>query len=161
MENYEQEKAFCEAERFGQQAGILVFGMSLPKILSRYKAYLIEQAKEGKMTMLECLDKVSIDQEYKSWADACNKCRDNVDLNYIPQTAGKIYANQFIQVAPAEQWISVKDRLPTEGQRVLICQSENYMQCTDFRKKSFSIVSSLHEEPTHWMPLPTAPELTT
>lgn len=67
----------------------------LIEFLARHKAWIIEQAKIGNLTMLECLDQESRNQAYSSWADACMHPRDYVDLNYIPQRAAKTYANQF------------------------------------------------------------------
>lgn len=62
------------------------------------------------------------------------------------------------------QWISVEDRLPTPGARVLITDGifvgEGYRTCEDTwrRYTGITMQACIGSEATHWMPLPGAPE---
>lgn len=53
------------------------------------------------------------------------------------------------------EWISIEERLPSENQRVLIAQNEGPVDITYFWRGEFG---PYFKHPTHWMPLPDAPE---
>ena len=61
-----------------------------------------------------------------------------------------------------QEWISVKDRLPKEGENVLVFRdngfavSEIYM--TDYEGNPMWNYTGLGGDPTHWMPLPQPPK---
>ena len=61
-----------------------------------------------------------------------------------------------------QEWISVNDRLPKEGENVLVFRdngfavSEIYM--TDYEGKPMWNYTGLGGDPTHWMPLPQPPK---
>ena len=63
-----------------------------------------------------------------------------------------------------QQWISVKDRLPEDGEIVLVCGSRGGVYTAVFNKPGqyrgwHKLNSKSHYcDPTHWMPLPQPPE---
>lgn len=61
----------------------------------------------------------------------------------------------------SEKWISVKDRLPKDMERVLAYYDKHgEVNTTTYLKYSgsFSLESNTYGKVTHWMPLPKAPE---
>lgn len=65
----------------------------------------------------------------------------------------------------AVKWISVKDRLPEDGQKVLVCGTRKGMQVGVFRglMHPFDAMGwwwkkDTRLDVTHWMPLPESPE---
>lgn len=60
-------------------------------------------------------------------------------------------------------WISVKDRLPEDGQVVLVIMPKGTVTLGGIRKKTqtwdvFLDMAIWTAEPTHWMPLPAPPK---
>lgn len=64
-------------------------------------------------------------------------------------------------------WISVKDRLPENDEDVLVYNSESGIYMSTFYKRRVSSYDSgwdsccecgYYKDPTHWIPLPKAPE---
>lgn len=77
------------------------------------------------------------------------------------------YAEETMELREKQQWISVTERLPSEGMRVLtategVFSGEAYLSCEGVWMRSYGVVwVSLVDMPvTHWMPLPDAPEVT-
>lgn len=77
------------------------------------------------------------------------------------------YAEEAMELRDRYQWISVTERLPAEGERVLaategVFSGEAYLTCEGVWMRSYGVVwVSLVDRPvTHWMPLPDAPEVT-
>ena len=71
---------------------------------------------------------------------------------------------EIIESVPSA-WISVKDRLPDEGQECLFVYMRD-VWCGDYRDGQFRfqrqyalITKADAEKVTHWMPLPDAPEV--
>ncbi len=67
--------------------------------------------------------------------------------------------------AAKDQWISVKDRLPEDGQDVLACVNGQVLISYVHGMKGFSSEWGLAENgetiwPSHWMPLPEPPKET-
>lgn len=67
--------------------------------------------------------------------------------------------------AAQPKWISVEERLPDVGEKVLVCGAKNGMQVGAFRGISFpgenrkwNWKKNTILEVTHWMPLPTTPK---
>ena len=62
--------------------------------------------------------------------------------------------------APCSEWISVKERLPEPGERVLLSDgtfvAEGYILFTGKWMRNGIWVLPMH--PTHWMPLPEPPK---
>ena len=62
-----------------------------------------------------------------------------------------------------QEWISVKDRLPEDGEIVLVCGSRGGVYTAVFNKPGqyrgwHKLNSKSHYcDPTHWMPLPQPP----
>ena len=78
----------------------------------------------------------------------------------------KRYADEIMALREKQQWISVTERLPSEGMRVLaategVFSGEAYLSCEGVWMRSYGVVwVSLVDMPvTHWMPLPDAPEV--
>ncbi len=73
-------------------------------------------------------------------------------------------------VPVTDGWISVKDRLPELGSRVLVVEQGGLIQICNYGKQYYngkSSVLAFHDEadeqpsicnPTHWQPLPPAPQ---
>ena len=63
-----------------------------------------------------------------------------------------------------QEWISVKDRLPEDGEIVLVCGSRGGVYTAVFNKPGqyrgwHKLNSKSHYcDPTHWMPLPQPPK---
>lgn len=60
-------------------------------------------------------------------------------------------------------WVSCEDRMPEEGDVVLVCQEGGIIYCAEMQDgelypDEFPRVPSEGREITHWMPLPAAPE---
>ena len=77
------------------------------------------------------------------------------------------YADEIMALREQPRWISVAERLPAEGMRVLaasegVFTGEAYLNCEGVWMRSYGVVwVSLVDMPvTHWMPLPDAPEVT-
>ena len=71
------------------------------------------------------------------------------------------YADEIMALREKQQWISVTERLPAEGMRVLattegVFSGEAYLSCEGVWMRSYGVVwVSLVDMPvTHWMPLP-------
>ena len=60
------------------------------------------------------------------------------------------------------KWISVKDRLPTPGMRVLVAVGAVFEAYIDdkgeWQRYYFSPLKDVIGAPTHWMPLPEPPK---
>lgn len=59
------------------------------------------------------------------------------------------------------QWVSVKDRLPEQFQRVLICRRRRYGQLywdNVVIDLGHEVIQNRHGDITHWMPLPEPPK---
>ena len=77
------------------------------------------------------------------------------------------YADEIMALREQRRWISVTERLPAEGMRVLaasegVFSGEAYLSCEGVWMRSYGVVwVSLVDMPvTHWMPTPDAPEVT-
>lgn len=60
-------------------------------------------------------------------------------------------------------WVSCEERMPEEGNVVLVCQEGGIIYCAEMQDgelypDEFPRVPSEGREITHWMPLPAAPE---
>lgn len=68
------------------------------------------------------------------------------------------------QPDPKPEWISVEDKLPEEGETVLICTKGGYVTqaylFTDIAEQSFleTYINNQFFDVTHWQPLPTPPK---
>lgn len=59
------------------------------------------------------------------------------------------------------RWISVKDHLPEEEGKYLICCSDGYRTTAEYENKTWLVYTGRYEEVedvTHWMPLPEPPK---
>jgi hypothetical protein len=88
------------------------------------------------------------------------KCEDDAEIKKLNGIID-VFVNDGTSVPSA--WISVKDRLPDDDENVLAYNSESgdidmawYNGYKWFLEDTFECVE-LH--PTHWMPLPDAPEV--
>lgn len=68
--------------------------------------------------------------------------------------------NNPSQMINMPNWISVKDRLPEEAGKYIVCTRKMAVYCTAFRlfhgKGYFATDTTTHI--THWMPMPEPPE---
>ncbi len=60
----------------------------------------------------------------------------------------------------ASEWISVKDRLPKDQERVLVCNGSTrpYSDAYSFRTCHLKDAWPIGSNSTHWQPLPAPPE---
>ena len=77
------------------------------------------------------------------------------------------YADEIMALRGKQQWISVTERLPAPGERVLaasegVFSGEAYLSCEGVWMRSYGVVwvSVVDVPVTHWMPLPDKPEVT-
>jgi hypothetical protein len=176
MEQNEQEKSFLKAKGIHNTADVQL-GLSIGNIdglinlLAEHKAWLIEQGKKGKLTLQECKNKVARSKGYPDYETMDNFIIDHdvpvnvsVLINASMTEAAEMYANQ-IPVAPAEKWISVKDRPPEVDQKVSVLKNgksdfalygEDIHGIICFTGLDFQCDFGDNDCPTHWMPLPAA-----
>lgn len=89
--------------------------------------------------------------------------RDRVALNLLNQV---LYDIQHVPaLTPPNEWVSVEDRLPTPGERVIATDEqfvgEGYIDscCRWYRYGGFEWrFFDIERDVTHWMPLPEPPE---
>lgn len=107
---------------------------------------------------------------YCNWSSdcACNSrmCADALDYiqqleNHIGELTGKVAQLEAAQ----PKWISVEERLPDVGEKVMVCGVKNGMQVGAFRgnlrpgnNRKWWWKKDTILEVTHWMPLPSMPE---
>ena len=107
------------------------------------------------------LEKViySIERCISHVPDACRDCM-NVEHPY--PTCQDILLNEAMELLKARSWISVKERLPEDGQVVLGFLCDNGYQVLTFSvaKNRWwgNEVWYWFEEISHWMPLPEPPK---
>lgn len=77
------------------------------------------------------------------------------------------YADEIMALREQRRWISVTERLPAEGMRVLaasegVFSGEAYLSCEGVWMRSYGVVwvSVVDVPVTHWMPLPYKPGVT-
>lgn len=112
-------------------------------------------------TMLDFLNEVSIEEGHTGWRMVYDQ-HNYFDCNYIPQEAGRRYANWAIsQMQP--EWVSVEDRLPEINQQVLVVDKGKvknavYEQQGDYRLFFLEKDGIFHySNVTHWNYLPQPP----
>ena len=82
----------------------------------------------------------------------------------VPYFAERIADHLIAHGVTVQEWISVKDRLPEDGEIVLVCGSRGGVYTAVLNKPGqykgwHKLNSKSHYcDPTHWMPLPPAPE---
>lgn len=112
-------------------------------------------------TMLDFLNEVSIEEGHTGWRMVYDQ-HNYFDCNYIPQEAGRRYANWAIsQMQP--EWVSVTDRLPETLQSV-ICELKNgavfqltYGRLTGFFDPVYGKPVSDNNPVVQWTRLPQPP----
>ena len=81
---------------------------------------------------------------------------------FTPNVFENMANNLIAHGVTVQEWISVKDRLPEPGERVLVCIGAVFEAFIDDAGKWQRYYSApLNEvlgEPTHWMPLPQPPK---
>ncbi len=117
--------------------------------------------------LLEAMEEIIriSDRDHIAWARAkaaISACR----------TAILQHVSQGYKLAPApnggnspeipDGWVSCEDRMPEEGDVVLVCQEGGIIYCAEMQDgelypDEFPRVPSEGREITHWMPLPAAP----
>ena len=70
-------------------------------------------------------------------------------------------AIEMAKAALREQprWISVEERLPEDGQKVLICTKTKLIKDARYSRRRGCFITSGNITATHWMPLPQPPEV--
>lgn len=75
---------------------------------------------------------------------------------------GKNYAYELAMKRYTEkQWISVRDELPKEEGKYIVCTEKGSVYCTRFSKGCGCegiFKTDMNTHITHWMPLPEPPE---
>ena len=107
-------------------------------------------------------------QEYvdlsKRYADEVVELREAADVLQEYVDLSKRYADEVVALREWPWWISVTERLPAEGERVLAAVEgawvgEAYRDMRDTWMRSYGTPwdASIGVSVTHWMPLPDAP----
>lgn len=82
----------------------------------------------------------------------------NNELPTVEQMAERLIK----QGVTVQEWISVKDRLPKTGERVLVCIGAVFEAFIDddgkWQRYYSAPLNEVLGEPTHWMPLPQPPK---
>lgn len=106
-------------------------------------------------------------REHNCGVHGCAVLRETADVlqEYVERC--KRYADEIMALREKQQWISVTERLPAEGMRVLaasegVFSGEAYLSCKGVWMRAYDVVwVPLVDMPvTHWMPLPYKPEVT-
>nr|DAH69749.1 MAG TPA: Protein of unknown function (DUF551) [Caudoviricetes sp.] len=106
-------------------------------------------------------------REHNCGVHGCAVLRETADVlqEYVDRC--KRYADEIMALREKQQWISVTERLPAEGMRVLaasegVFSGEAYLSCKGVWMRAYDVVwVPLVDMPvTHWMPLPYKPEVT-
>ena len=103
------------------------------------------------------------------FGDECDSDREVIDtLEYIQQLERKIgeLTEKVAQLEAAQpKWISVEERIPDVGEKVMVCGVKNGMQVGAFRglshpggNRKWWWKNNTILEVTHWMQLPSKPE---
>ena len=86
------------------------------------------------------------------------------EVQYLGGLEEKIADYLIANGVTVQKWISVKDRLPEDGEIVLVCGSRGGVYTAVLNKPGqykgwHKLNSKIHYcDPTHWMPLPEPPE---
>lgn len=65
---------------------------------------------------------------------------------------------EYIERGTAQEWISVKDRLPKNNEIVIICTDKNFIYAGELIGDTWFLDNdSWTATVTHWMPLPQPP----
>ncbi|MDU3570667.1 MAG: DUF551 domain-containing protein [Serratia marcescens] len=100
--------------------------------------------------------------------DFCGCCQ-HPDVEWLGQQ-GQLFpvGTKFYASQPApevtDDWIPCDDRMPEDGDVVLVCQEGGIVYCAEMENgvlypDEFPRVPTQGKEITHWMPLPSAPQL--
>ena len=95
---------------------------------------------------------------------ACDKCAATGELTCSCSAELMLIAADRLEELEAKQlrWIPVTERLPEEGQRVVIVAENGFMGIADYRSDTTSLaikfLGAIVSNATHWMPLPEEPK---
>lgn len=100
-------------------------------------------------------------REHNCGAHGCAVLREAADVLQEYVDRSKRYADEIMALREKHQWISVTERLPAPGERVLaasegVFSGEAYLSCESVWMRSYGVVwvSPTDVPVTHWMPLP-------
>lgn len=122
-----------------------------PRRASDIDFYLVK----GKMDGFFC--KASFDEKNDITYDIANDISN--DISEVE--TNDIQTTETLEERCGDKWISVKDRLPKDMERVLAYYDKHgEVDTTTYLKYSgsFSLEGNTYGKVTHWMPLPKAPE---
>lgn len=138
--------------------------------IGEYPHIFIGEALEMAIAALREQEEYEIQRHLKHFdikeprPEAVTKCRDLYD-----EDGGEILVQDSLEKKTSDnktsdkkisEWISVEERLPEDGQRVLVCSLYDLQNIGwllgDGR---WQIKTSYPDTPTHWMPLPEPPEV--
>lgn len=126
----------------------------------------IKQPNEEGKSIEECKDEVAeryckiMNLDIISWKHFCFKTSREV-IFQMEDEAILLYAQSQLQ--QIGEWISVKDKLPEEKVKVLICltygSGKEEIQTSYYVKRTKSFDHFMNDIITHWMPLPSPPKI--
>ena len=90
-------------------------------------------------------------------SEEMDKAFENVEIYRKGYEAGYEATIESLQ----SQWISVDERLPEDGQHVLSVDHNDRILRSTFLRGNFKVLFHCddHKPATHWMPLPSPPEV--
>lgn len=112
------------------------------------------------LTVEGAKDQVAKSYQYNSWIDFYDFCIRNHMTAHLNDSIDE--AILFYHTSQKEkEWISVKDKLPEEKVKVLVCltygSGKEEIQTSYYVKRTESFDHFMNDIITHWMPLPHSP----
>lgn len=111
--------------------------------------------------LLEAMEEVIriSDREHEAWNRA-KEAIANGRAAMLAQPVSGGYKLNYPEIP--DGWVSCEERMPEEGDVVLVCQEGGIIYCAEMQDgelypDEFPRVPSEGREITHWMPLPAAP----
>ena len=113
---------------------------------------------------IEPIDRAELRATIQKWIDAHTDVDDTDGVGLLEDVLWEINAQPTL--TPPNEWVSVEERLPENGQIVLFHQKDGFIYCAEYfvGKELMSpewIIDNYSwnaKVVTHWMPLPAPPE---
>lgn len=113
---------------------------------------------------IEPIDRAELRATIQKWIDAHTDVDDTDGVGLLEDVLWEINAQPTL--TPPNEWVSVEERLPENGQIVLFHQKDGFIYCAEYfaGKELMSPEWIIDNDSwnakvvTHWMPLPEPPD---